>query len=57
MILIGCILLLPGLCALFFGGMALKEASFDTGLLPFIMVGLLVGAVGVGLIVAAFRSS
>ena len=57
MILVGIVLLLPGLCALLFGGMALKEPHFDSGLVPFILAGLLVGALGVAFIVAAIRGA
>ncbi len=57
MVLAGIILLLPGLCALLFGGMALMQPQhFDSGLVPFIVVGLLVGALGIVLISAAFRN-
>jgi hypothetical protein len=55
MILAGIILLLPGLCALLFGGMALTQQHFESDLLPFIIVGLLVGGLGTVLIRAAFR--
>jgi H+/Cl- antiporter ClcA len=56
MILVGIVLLLPGLCALLFGGMALSERHFESDLVPFIVFGLLAGAVGIVLIRAAFRS-
>jgi hypothetical protein len=55
MILVGIVLLLPGLCALVFGGMALTEPHFDSGILSFVFVGLLVGAADVALIVSAIR--
>jgi len=55
MILVGIVLLLPGLCALVFGGMALTEPRFEWGILLFVFVGLLVGAAGVALIVSAIR--
>jgi hypothetical protein len=56
MILVGCILLLPGLCALLFGGMAVMDPrSFDSSLASFIVFGLLAGALGIVLIRAASR--
>jgi hypothetical protein len=56
MILVGCILLLPGLCALLFGGIALTEPhGFDSGLVSFIVLGLLAGALGIVIIRAATR--
>ena len=53
MAIIGIILLLPGLCAVIFGGIALTQPHFDGGFMPFILVGLLVGVGGVMLIRAA----
>jgi hypothetical protein len=55
MVIVGTILLLPGLCALIFGGMALSQPRFDLGLTPYILIGLLVGFAGVMLIRAATR--
>ena len=55
MILVGCILLLPGLCALLFGGIALTQRHFEADLVPLVMFGLLVGALGILLIRAATR--
>jgi hypothetical protein len=56
MILIGIILLLPGLCALLFGGMALTQPRyFEADLVPFIVSGLLAGALGIVLIRVAIR--
>jgi hypothetical protein len=55
MVIVGTILLLPGLCALIFGGMALSQPRFDPGLTPYILIGLLVGFAGVMLIRAATR--
>jgi hypothetical protein len=55
MFLAGIILLLPGLCALIFGGMALSQPNFDSGFVPFVVFGLLVGFGGVMLIRAAIR--
>jgi len=53
MIIIGIILLLPGLCAVIFGGMALTQPHFESGLMSFVVVGLLVGVGGIMLIRAA----
>ena len=55
MIVVGVILLLPGLCAVIFGGMALTEPRFDSGYVPFILFGVAVGIGGVFLIRAAIR--
>jgi len=55
MVLVGIILLLPGLCALIFGGVALSQSQVDSGYMPFIVIGLLVGFGGVMLIRAAIR--
>jgi hypothetical protein len=56
LILIGCILLLPGLCALLFGGFALTDLRhFDSGLASFIVLGLLAGTLGIAIIRAATR--
>ena len=55
MVLAGIILLLPGLCAVLFGGMSITQPQFDSGFAPFILLGLLVGAGGVMLIVAAIH--
>ena len=55
MIIIGTVLLLPGLCAVIFGGMALTEPRFDSSFVPFILFGVAVGIGGVFLIRAALR--
>jgi hypothetical protein len=56
MVLAGIVLLLPGLCALLFGGgTLLSEGRVDPGIVSFVVLGLLVGALGVVLIVAAIR--
>jgi hypothetical protein len=57
MVIVGIILLLPGLCALIFTGLAFTQSRFDAGFVPFIVVGLLVGFGGITLIRAAFRGS
>jgi hypothetical protein len=53
MVLLGIVMLLPGLCALVFGFASLPH--YDPGFTPFIVVGLLVGFGGIMLIVAAIR--
>ncbi|MGZ3311069.1 MAG: hypothetical protein ACXU8R_21380 [Xanthobacteraceae bacterium] len=55
MVIIGIILLLPGLCAIIFGVGSMTGSHFDSGLMPFILVGLAVGAGGIMLIRAAIR--
>ena len=57
MVLVGIILLLPGLCALLFGGAGIFSGRVDPGIMPFVLVGLITGAVGVALIVSAIRGS
>ncbi|MBR0824977.1 hypothetical protein JQ596_05480 [Bradyrhizobium manausense] len=56
MVIFGIIMLLPGLCALLFGGMSVFEGGrIDTDIAPLVFLGLVVGAVGVALIWAAIR--
>jgi len=57
LILIGIVLLLPGLCSLIVSGIMLTSGEFgrDTGLLPFLLICFLIGAGGVALIVFAIR--
>jgi hypothetical protein len=55
MIIVGIILLLPGVCALVFGAMSLSSPSSAAGIMPFVVVGLLVGFGGLMLIVSAIR--
>jgi len=55
MVVVGIILLLPGLCALILSAAALTGGSFPSDFVSFIATGLLVGALGVALIVAAIR--
>lgn len=57
MVIVGIILLLPGLCAVIFGGIALTEPRFDSGFVPFILFGVAVGIGGIFLIRAAVRGS
>jgi hypothetical protein len=56
MVLVGIVLLLPGVCAVLFGATALSQSHFASGLLPFIMVGLGAGFLGVMMIIGAFRA-
>ena len=57
MVIVGIILLLPGLCALIFGvGSLTSRGGFERDILPFILAGLMVGAVGVLMIRWAIRS-
>jgi hypothetical protein len=55
MVLVGIVLLLPGLCALVFGAASLTQSRFDPGFMPFVIIGLLVGFGGIMLIRAAIR--
>jgi len=56
MVVIGIILLLPGLCALIFGGMAVtSQGSVPSDIVSFVVLGLLVGCMGVMLIWVAIR--
>jgi hypothetical protein len=53
MVIVGIILLLPGLCAAFVGTLELVNKRFDPGLNPLVAIGLLIGFGGVSLIVWA----
>jgi hypothetical protein len=58
MVLIGIVLLLPGLCAVIYGFVIvanIAEFRAMVGILPLVFLGLLAGAAGIGLIVLAFR--
>jgi hypothetical protein len=55
MVIVGVILLLPGLCALIFGVGSLTSGGLDRGILPFVLVGLMVGAGGLLMIRWAVR--
>jgi hypothetical protein len=57
MILVGVVLLLPGLCALIFGVLSLTEPGSASGIMPFVLLGLLVGFLGILLIRAGIRGS
>jgi hypothetical protein len=50
LLIIGIIMLLPGLCGLFFGGIALTEPSSSGGILPLVLLGLAIGFAGVMLL-------
>ena len=57
LILIGIILLLPGLCSLIFSAILLSSSGSggDPGFLPLLIICFLIGAGGVALIVFAIR--
>jgi hypothetical protein len=55
MVIFGIILLLPGLCALLFGAVAISGRSFPSDFLGFIVMDMLSGCVGVILIRLAIR--
>jgi len=56
MVLAGLIMLVPGLCALGFGADGLFSSQhYESGMTPFILVGLLVGFGGIMLIRAAIK--
>jgi len=55
MVIFGVVLLLPGLCAILFGAVAISERSFPSDFLSFIVMGLLAGFAGVILIRVAIR--
>jgi hypothetical protein len=55
MVIVGIVLLLPGLCAVVFGVASLSGPHYDPGFTPFVVVGLLVGFGGIMLIRSAIR--
>jgi hypothetical protein len=55
MVIVGIILLLPGLCALIFGAATLKSASSEPVIGVLVLLGLMVGAFGVFLIAKAIN--
>jgi hypothetical protein len=57
MVLAGIIMLLPGLCALIFGGISLTQAHIDPMITSLVAIGLLVGFCGIMLIWAAMKDS
>ena len=48
-------MLLPGLCALIFGGLSLGDSHVDSTVISLVLLGLLVGFGGIMLIWAAIR--
>ena len=56
MVIFGIIMLLPGLCALLFGGASVVEGGrIDSDIAPLVVLGLVVGIGGVALIWAAIK--
>lgn len=56
MVIFGVIMLLPGLCALLFGGASVVDGGrIDSDIAPLVFLGLVVGIGGVALIWAAIR--
>lgn len=55
MVIVGIILLLPGLCALIFGVGSLSSSHYDPGFTPCIVFGALLGIAGFALIRFAIR--
>jgi hypothetical protein len=55
MILVGIVLLLPGLCALVFGFLSISGSGSSNGIMPFVLLGLLIGFLGVMFIWAAIQ--
>ena len=57
MVIAGVIMLLPGLCALFFGIGSLGDSHVDSLVVQLVLLGLAIGTGGVFLIWAAIRGS
>ncbi len=56
MVILGAIMLLPGLCALLFGGVSLiGDGRIESGIAPLVFLGLVVGIFGIVLITAAIQ--
>jgi hypothetical protein len=55
MVIVGIILLLPGLCALVFGVGSMTNSHLEPALMVLVLFGLMVGAGGIALIVVAIR--
>ncbi|WP_298242201.1 hypothetical protein [uncultured Bradyrhizobium sp.] len=56
MVISGIILLLPGLCALLFGGISISDSGrVDSDIAPLVFLGLFVGIGGAALIWAAIK--
>ncbi len=55
MVIVGVILLLPGVCALGFGALSFTDPGGAADIMPFVLVGLLIGFGGIMLIRSAIR--
>jgi len=55
MVIVGIIMLLPGLCALVVGAMSFSSPGSAASIMPLVLLGLLAGFLGVLMIVAAVR--
>jgi hypothetical protein len=55
MVIAGVILLLPGLCAVIFTGIALSQPGPSGAFIPYVTMGFVVGLFGLIVIWAAFR--
>jgi hypothetical protein len=55
MVIAGLILLLPGLCAVFFGANEFTSPASDPVVTLLVVIGLALGALGVGMIWSAIR--
>jgi hypothetical protein len=56
MVIAGIILLLPGACALLFGGISISDRGrIDSDIAPLVLLGLVVGIGGAALIWAAIK--
>ena len=55
MVIVGLILLLPGLCAVIFGVGELSSSSTDPLIMALVTVGLILGGLGIGMIWTAIR--
>lgn len=55
--LLGIVMLLPGLCAVYFGAALINTADRGNAVMPFVFVGGLIGLGGILLIWAAIRAT
>jgi hypothetical protein len=55
MVIVGVVLLLPGLCAAIFGVASFSEPQIDSSVMGFVVIGLLLGFAGIMLIRAVIR--
>jgi hypothetical protein len=55
MVIVGVIMLLPGVCGLIFGIGSLGQSHMDSTVLQLVLLGLAIGAAGIFLIRAAIR--